>query len=128
MQAQFIRSIYETRKENFVSNLNAISDDESKQSLPPISIGLEQVQVQYQSSLDDFVQGRISEQAMLDSVQWEKRWSWPYENYKPIFDVARELKIPLIALNVNSEDLAVVEATGFQGLSKEQVRRYIKDP
>ena len=42
--------------------------------------------------------------------------------------VARELKIPLIALNVDSEDLAAVEVNGIRGLSRDQVRKYIKDP
>ena len=42
--------------------------------------------------------------------------------------MAREMNIPLIALNVNSEDLAAVETGGIEGLSKEQLRRYIKDP
>ena len=136
LQAQFIRSIYDTRKQNYVSNFQNKSGSDEPQSssssaaveLPPISIGLEQIQVQYQPALDDFVQGKITEQEMLEKVQWEKRWSWPFINYKPVFDLARELQIPLIALNVNSEDLAVVEEVGFQGLSQEQVRRYIKDP
>lgn len=128
LQAQFIRSIYDTRKQNYVSNSQKNNESDESQLPPPISIGLEQIQVQYQPALDDFVQGKITEQEMLEKVQWEKRWSWPYVNYKPVFDLARELKIPLIALNVNSEDLAVVEEVGFQGLSQEQVRRYIKDP
>ena len=42
--------------------------------------------------------------------------------------MARELKISLVALNVNSEDLAAVEVNGIQGLSRDQVRKYIKDP
>jgi uncharacterized iron-regulated protein len=93
-----------------------------------MSIGLEQVQVQFQPVLDAYIEGRITEENMLQNVQWEKRWSWSYDNYRPVFELARELKIPLIALNVNTEDLAVVEESGFQGLSKEQVHRYIKDP
>ncbi len=93
-----------------------------------MAIGLEQIQVQYQPILDAYIQDSITEEMMLRQVQWEKRWTWPYENYKVVFDLAKDLKIPLIALNVNSEDLAVVEECGFQGLSVDQVRRYIKDP
>lgn len=112
LQAEFIRSVY----------------NGGTKSMRPMSIGLEQVQVQFQPVLDDFVAGEISEEQMLHFVQWDKRWSWPYENYKPIFSLARELKIPLIALNVNSEDLSAVEIGGIAGLSKEQLKRYIKDP
>ena len=93
-----------------------------------MAIGLEQVQIQFQPVLDAYIKGSITEETMLKLVQWEKRWTWSFENYKPVFDLAREKQIPLIALNVNSEDLAIVEKNGFQGLSPDQVKRYIKDP
>lgn len=116
LQTEFIRSIYNEHNKGDGTDTR------------PVSIGLEQIQVQYQSVLDDFVSGKISEKKMLEEVQWEKRWSWPYENYKPIFSLAKELNIPLIALNVNSEDLAAVEIGGITGLSREQIKKYIKDP
>lgn len=118
-----IRSIYDSRKQFYRSR-----KDGNDHITPSMSIGLEQVQVQFQPILDAFIEGSITEEMMLTNVQWEKRWTWPYENYRCVFQLAKELKIPLIALNVNSEDLAVVEESGFQGLSYEQVRRYIKDP
>ena len=132
LQAQIIRSIYETRKKNSV--LHERSDgartppSSSSATSPPMSIGLEQVQVQFQPVLDMYVQGSISEELMLFYVQWERRWNWSFENYRPVFELARELKIPLIALNVNSEDFAAVQEYGFQGLSKKQIQQYIKDP
>mmetsp|Transcript_14906 Transcript_14906/g.22586 ORF Transcript_14906/g.22586 Transcript_14906/m.22586 type:complete len:498 (-) Transcript_14906:53-1546(-) len=128
LQVQFIRSIYDMRKENYMKSLGSGSGTASDAGLPPMSIGLEQIQVQFQPLLDEYVAGTLSEEMMLSYVQWEKRWSWSFDNYRPVFELARELKIPLIALNVNSEDLAVVEENGIAGLSKEQIRRYIKDP
>jgi len=125
LQANFIQTIYEKRKKYFLNTKNNYGD---VSSLPPMSIGLEQVQVQFQPILDAYVDGEILEKEMLELVQWEKRWTWDFKNYKPIFDLAKELKIRLVALNVNSEDLAVVEEFGIQGLSKEQLRRYIKNP
>jgi uncharacterized iron-regulated protein len=94
----------------------------------PMAIGLEQVQIQFQPVLDDFLSGTISLQEMKARVQWETRWMWPFEGYAPIFEAARESKIPLIALNVNSEDLALVEKTGFPGLPQSRLKQYIKDP
>lgn len=129
LQAQFIRSIYDTRKEMFMADQKKKNGGSVSSVLPPpMSIGLEQIQVQFQPALDAYVAGSISEETMLTDVQWEKRWSWSFDNYRPVFELAKEFKIPLIALNVNSEDLAAVERQGFQGLSKEQVKRYIKDP
>jgi hypothetical protein len=34
----------------------------------------------------------------------------------------------LVALNVDSEDLAVVERDGFPGLGRTQLQKYISDP
>lgn len=113
LQADFIRSIHKRRKDL---------------SCPPMAIGLEQVQRQFQPVLDDFVAGKISVAALRKGVQWEKRWVWPFSVYEDIFFAARELKIPMIALNVDSEDLGPVEREGYPALGKERLRRYIKDP
>ena len=51
-----------------------------------MAIGLEQVQLQFQPILDAYVMGTISEEEMLQDVQWEKRWTWSYDNYRPIFE------------------------------------------
>ena len=50
-----------------------------------LAIGLEQVQVQFQDALDKYVAKEISEEQMLKEVQWESRWTWPFEKYRPIF-------------------------------------------
>jgi len=118
LQALFIENVYNQRK--------AMS--RRGKDTPKMSIGLEQVQVQYQHFLDDYVQGKISEEEMLNGCEWATRWSWPFENYKSVFDLAQKLKIPLVALNVNSEDLAKVEIDGFKGLDGKTIRKYIKDP
>jgi uncharacterized iron-regulated protein len=91
------------------------------------AIGLEQVQVKFQPVLDDYVSGKISAATMRQRVEWETRWSWPFAGYEPIFQVAREFQIPLLALNVNSEDLAVVEKKGLPGLSPALLESYIVD-
>jgi uncharacterized iron-regulated protein len=93
-----------------------------------MAIGLEQVQVQYQYALDDYVSGKIDVDKMKELVQWETRWTWPFDQYQPIFETAKELGIHLVALNVDSEDLAVVERDGFPGLGRKQLQKYISDP
>ena len=93
----------------------------------PMAVGLEQVQIKFQPVLDEFVNGKISTANMRQRVEWERRWSWPFEVYEPIFDVCRECNIPLLALNVNSEDLAVVEKSGIPGLPRNLLESYIVD-
>jgi hypothetical protein len=95
LQANMIRDIY---------NLRSRSKESSA-----MAIGLEQVQIKFQSVLDDYVDGKITADEMKTLVEWETRWQWPFEAYLPIFSAAQDLGIRMIALNVNSEDLADVE-------------------
>jgi hypothetical protein len=117
LQAQIVQSIYNQQVES--------TSARSKDVAHNMSIGLEQVQLQFQPFLDDYIAGTITEEQMLNGVQWSTRWQWDYANYRPVFQLARKLSIPLIALNVNSEDLAIIEESGIQGLDKSQLRRYI---
>ena len=113
-QTSFIRSLFEQRKKDRIGG--------------PMAIGLEQVQVQFQPVLDDFVAGKMSLEDMRSQVQWEKRWMWSFDGYSSIFLTAKELGIRLLALNVDSEDLSIVEKAGYPGLPSETMRKYILDP
>jgi hypothetical protein len=44
-----------------------------------------------------------------------------------VFDAARELGVPLLALNVDSEDLARVQAGGFPALGPRRMAKYIPE-
>lgn len=103
------------------------SDNGSSATTPKLAIGLEQVQVQFQSVLDQYIQGYISLDEMRQGVEWDTRWTWPFEGYAPVFETARELGIPLVALNVNSEDMNLVEKGGFPGLGRDRLKLYIHD-
>lgn len=95
----------------------------------PIAIGLEQVQVQFQPILDEFVADKsMTVNDLRNRVEWDTRWSWDFANYQGIFELAQVRKLPLVALNVNSEDLFLVETDGLPGLSKPTLQRYIGDP
>lgn len=92
-----------------------------------LALGLEQIQVQFQPVLDQFIAGDISLAAMRQQTDYDRRWVWPFELYEPLFRTARELQVPLVALNVDSEDLALVEKGGLPGLPRNRLERYIGD-
>ena len=121
LQAQFIQNIYQNRKKQQQQKSSLGSSDK-------MAVGLEMIQVQFQPVLDAYISKQISDEELKQQVQWEKRWSWSFEGYLPIFQTCRELNIPLIALNVDSEDLGLVEANGLPGLSREKLQKYIPDP
>lgn len=117
LQADFVRSTHEQRMKK--GGANGSSN---------MAVGLEMVQMQFQPALDAYIAKQISAQEMRSRVDWEKRWSWSFESYLPIFETCRELDIPLVALNVDSEDLGLVEIGGLPNLPKNKLRRYISDP
>lgn len=94
----------------------------------PLALGLEQIQIKFQPVLDDYIAGKLSSSDLRRLVEWDQRWTWPFELYEPIFQKAREINASLIALNVNSEDLEFVERLGLPGLPPERMREYIGDP
>lgn len=117
LQAQFIQNIYNHRKQMHNNNGNNMK----------MAVGLEMIQVQFQPVLDAYISKRISDEELKQQVQWEKRWSWSFEGYLPIFQTCRHLNIPLVALNVDSEDLGLVEANGLPGLSRDKLQKYVPD-
>lgn len=84
------------------------------------SIGLEMIQQPYQSYLDDFIAGKISEANMLKGTQWYDRWRYDFRLYRPIFSYAKINKIPLVALNIPKELTQKITKVGIKGLNKKE--------
>ncbi len=84
------------------------------------SIGLEMIQQPYQSTLDGYVAGRISERDMLRGVEWYDRWRYDFRLYRPIFAYAKFNKIPLIALNIPKELTRKITKVGIEGLAPKE--------
>ncbi|MFZ3229293.1 MAG: ChaN family lipoprotein [Pseudobdellovibrio sp.] len=58
-----------------------------------------------QKSIDQFLIGELSEKEFLRDVQWKKNWSFPWENYRPLFKWAQQNKIKIYGLNNNNQAL-----------------------
>ncbi|HIP81444.1 MAG TPA: PDZ domain-containing protein [Leucothrix mucor] len=85
-----------------------------------IAIGLEMIQQPFQSYLDDYIAGRISEHAMLRGTEYFDRWRFDFRLYRPIFNYAKQNKIPLVALNVPKELTKRITKVGIKGLNKKE--------
>ena len=105
---------------NYTDHLNQLAVIESLQKHwgNNLSIGLEMIQQPYQSYLDDYVAGKTSELEMLKGTQWYDRWVYDFRLYRPIFDYAKQNKIPLIALNIPKELTKKITKVGIKGLNK----------
>lgn len=84
------------------------------------SIGLEMIQQPYQSFLDNYISGKISQHKMLRGVEWYDRWKYDFRLYRPIFDYAKENNIPLVALNIPKELTKRITKVGIKGLNHKE--------
>lgn len=67
------------------------------------SLLFEMIRDNHQEGLSDFVEGNIPEYKFRTEV-YDKSWDWDYRRYAPYFRVAKELKIPAIAADLNKEE------------------------
>jgi uncharacterized iron-regulated protein len=84
----------------------------------PLAIGLEMFQADSQRQLDDWTEGRMSEQNF--KVAYARNWSEPWPLYRDIFIFARNNRIPLIALNIPKEIVTKVARQGFASLTPDE--------
>lgn len=89
-----------------------------------LSIGLEMIQQPFQKYLDQYITGDINEAQMLRGTEWYDRWKYEFRLYRPIFDYAKQNRIPLVALNIPKELTKKITKVGIDGLSKEE-RTYL---
>lgn len=64
-----------------------------------IVLALECLHQEHEELANEFVSGRVSESRFLEAVNWEKSWGFPWEHYRPLFELARDQGIVVRALN-----------------------------
>ena len=83
----------------------------------PLAIGLEMMQSDSQPELDDWVSGKMNEEAFR--VAFAENWS-DWDMYRDIFIFARDNRIPMIAMNVPKEIVKKVAHQGWGSLTAEE--------
>ncbi|MGW8310789.1 MAG: ChaN family lipoprotein [Thiogranum sp.] len=87
---------------------------------PRLAIGMEMFQQPFQSVLDDYVAGKLSEEELLRGTEYYQRWGFDFRLYAPILRYAREHQIPVVALNVPVELTRKVGREGLDALTEEE--------
>ena len=85
---------------------------------PRLVIGMEAFQQPYQAVLDDYIEGRLDEQALLRDTEYYRRWKFDFRHYEPILAFAREHRLPVVALNLPVELTDRVSRVGIEGLTE----------
>ncbi|QJB26945.1 ChaN family lipoprotein [Limnospira fusiformis] len=91
---------------------------------PQIAIAMEMFQRPYQSVIDQYLAGEISETQLVRDTEYLQRWGFPWKYYAPIVRFARENQLPVLAINTPTEVTRQVAAGGLASLQTEH-KRYI---
>lgn len=91
---------------------------------PRLVIGMEMFQRPYQSVLDHYLAGKLTEAELQDRTQYQQRWGYPWEFYAPILRLAKARQRPVIALNAPTEVTRKVARSGLSSLTLAE-RRFI---
>ena len=65
----------------------------------PVVLALECLGAEHEKTAADFLSGVISEARFLEVIGWDKNWGFPWESYRPLFELARDLGFRIRGLN-----------------------------
>ena len=91
---------------------------------PNLAIAMEMFQRPYQSVLDRYLVGAITEAQLKELSQYQTRWGFEWEYYAPILRFAKENRLRVIALNTPTEVTRKVSREGLESLTVAD-RRFI---
>ena len=94
------------------------------QQNPKLAIGMEMFQRPFQSGLDSYLAGAVTDEMLQEFTEFNKRWGFPWKFYAPIVEFAKQNQLPVVALNTPSEVTRKVAGQGLDSLTEED-RRYI---
>lgn len=87
---------------------------------PDIALALEMFPRRVQPALDAWVRGELSEAEFLEQSDWNTVWRFDPELYMDIFRFARDHRIPMRAVNVESDLTRLVGREGLDAVPQHQ--------
>jgi uncharacterized iron-regulated protein len=84
-----------------------------------VVVGMEMFERSQQPILDQWTEGKLTEEEFLKEVKWETTWGMDYNLYKGILDEAKNRRLKVLCLNIERELVRRVGQQGINGLSPE---------
>jgi uncharacterized iron-regulated protein len=84
-----------------------------------VVVGMEMFERSQQPVLDQWTEGKLTEEQFLKEVKWETAWGMDYHLYKGILDEAKNRRLKVLCLNIERELVRRVGLQGIAGLSPE---------
>ena len=85
-----------------------------------VVIGMEQFQRPIQPALAGWTLGWYTDDEFIEKSDWKHQWGMDFALYKPIFDAAKDLQLPIVALNIPRDWVHNVGQKGLDGLTSDQ--------
>jgi uncharacterized iron-regulated protein len=85
-----------------------------------IAIAMEMFQRPFQSAIDNYLAGKLTQEQLVEQTEYDRRWRFPWESYAPILRFAKENQLPVLALNTPSEVTRKVASQGLESLTAEE--------
>ena len=85
-----------------------------------VIVGFEMFTRPNQGNLYAWTLGRETEDEFIKNSNWQKEWGFSFSLYRPIFDVIKTNRLPMIALNVPRDWVRTVGKSGLKGLTADQ--------
>jgi uncharacterized iron-regulated protein len=85
-----------------------------------IAIAMEMFQRPFQSAIDNYLAGKLTEEQLVEQTEYDRRWRFPWESYAPILRFAKENQLPVLALNTPTEVTRKVASQGLESLTAEE--------
>jgi uncharacterized iron-regulated protein len=82
-----------------------------------LAVGMEMFDYTYQSVLDQWSEGNLSQKEFLEKTHWYANWRYDFALYKDILDFIKEKKIKLVGLNIPSYIQSRIRVGGIKNLS-----------
>jgi len=84
-----------------------------------VAVGMEMFERSQQPILDQWTEGKLTEEEFLKEVKWETTWGIDYNLYKGILYEAKTRRLKVLCLNIERELVRRVGQQGITGLSPE---------
>lgn len=84
------------------------------------ALAVEMLSAQHQPTLDRYWQGELDFEAFAEATDWASEWK-NYDDYRVVFELAREQRLPIVALNAPKDLIrAIAMQGGVAGLNETQ--------
>jgi len=101
--------------------------DELAKSGRDVVVGLEMFTRPVQKALNPWTLGMYTKEEFIQEADWKGQWGFPFEIYEPIFNVVKQHRIPMVALNVPRDWVRAVGRGGYEALTAEQKAQLPRD-